>query len=620
MGASNSSNLSASRHTGPKPPIWMMVLALTVVATPGCDAPDVGEPTTPIDIGVTDTPDPSESPSPDGSHTPGGTSSETPTEQPRTPPQGPDADGDFSPDDQDCNDEDPSIYPEADELCDGIDQDCDGVADDGALSTFYYDGDHDGAGLDSSALQACSAPLGYVSAGGDCDDTNAALYPTALELCDGVDNDCDTQIDEETFTFYLDQDQDGFGTTDTSQQGSTVVACAPPAGYALTSDDCNDLNSTIFPGATETCDGADNNCDSQVDEGLQTPWYSDVDHDGYGAIGSTPIVSCQPPPSSSASADDCDDQNQAVNPGAGERCNGVDDNCNGEVDEAGAIDAPTWYYDQDLDTYGTATNSQVTCTQPEGFVTNDDDCNDVSAAVHPGATDACTESISNSTDIDDDCDGLVDEGSGSVCFEGGEVIISEIFYDATETEPNSEWFELYNTTSYTINLSGWKFSRTASSTQTFYIGDSVNILSHDTLVLCYGDLKLPANSCDYIYGSNQGFVSDLGDTTTFPTWSTFSLSNTGATLAVAVSGYGGSSQTAVTQDSVAYTNSSPWPVNSNGLSIELSWAKVTGASPATDNNNGANWALVSTAGNPYRYYNVSSVQEHGTPNAQNSNP
>lgn len=322
--------------------------------------------------------------------------SQTPT---LTPPT--DADNDGVPASEDCNEADAGIYPGAAELCDGLDQDCDQVADDGALISYYYDQDQDGYGADGSVLQACTAPLGYAAAGGDCNDQDATLYPSALEACDGIDNDCDTLVDEEVFTWYLDRDQDGHGTTDLSAEGASVVACAQPTGYAATSDDCNDLNSEIYAGASEVCDALDNNCDGAVDEGIQSLWYPDTDSDGFGAVGSTPIEACAKPSGYAASADDCNDSQVLINPAAKEFCNSVDDNCDGEVDEVGAFGAPTWYRDEDGDGFGTPNQSVASCTQPFGFVANQQDCNDVDAAINPAQSEKCDG-------IDNDCSGSPD--------------------------------------------------------------------------------------------------------------------------------------------------------------------------------------------------------------------
>ena len=123
----------------------------------------------------------------------------------------------------------------------------------------------------------------------DCDDTDPAVNPGEVELCDDIDNDCDGETDEGVTTpFYADGDADGYG-------GETSVdACEPPPGHVELTGDCDDADSTTYPDAAERCDGVDNDCDGDIDEAVQDTWYADADADGYGDADS-PQDSCDPP-------------------------------------------------------------------------------------------------------------------------------------------------------------------------------------------------------------------------------------------------------------------------------------------------------------------------------------
>ena len=164
----------------------------------------------------------------------------------------------------DCNDSNSAIHPNAAEACNGIDDDCDGVIDEGCSNTFYRDADGDGYGNQSKATTTATQPSGYVSNDDDCNDSNSAIHPGAAEICDGIDNNCNGTIDEGCAnTFYRDADGDGYG-----NPGKATTTASRPAGYVANNSDCNDSNSSVHPGAAEVCDGVDNNCNGQVDEGL----------------------------------------------------------------------------------------------------------------------------------------------------------------------------------------------------------------------------------------------------------------------------------------------------------------------------------------------------------------
>ncbi len=325
-----------------------------------------------------------------------------------------DADGDGYDQSEDCDDTNAQVHPEAIEECDGIDNDCDGEID-GAEATggsnWFADLDGDGYGDPNNQSRSCEQPSDHVGNDSDCDDEHADAYPGADEYCDGYDNNCNNLVDEDTAVdvsiWYDDNDGDGYGNTNHS-----VESCDQPTDYTDEYGDCDDADPDSHPGADEVCDGADNDCDDEVDEEDaldSSTWYADDDGDAYGDTSDS-TTACTRPSGYTDNAEDCDDSDADINPGRYEECDGIDNDCDGAIDGADAVDAETWYADDDGDDYGDADDSQDACDQPSGYVDNSLDCDDGNGDISPDAEEICDGA-------DNDCMSYTSE-DGAITLDG----------------------------------------------------------------------------------------------------------------------------------------------------------------------------------------------------------
>ena len=310
----------------------------------------------------------------------------------------------LSPSSTDCNDNAAAIFPGAAESCNDIDDDCDGKTDNGC--------DSDGDGWCNAAAAVNGKPKVCVLGVGDCNDKSALTHPGQTEVCgNGQDDNCDGATDSGQggpgcVAFFADSDSDGYGA------GPSVCACAAAGDYTAAVDgDCDDSDPAVHPGASEVCGNTkDDNCSGAKDEGAGvgcSSFFVDGDGDGFGTGAGTCL--CVADVAHPASSDgDCNDLLATISPAAKESCNGVDDNCNGSIDDGPPVDCTLFFADADLDGYGGGPGLCLCAADAKHPVATGGDCDDSAKAIHPGAGEVCNT-------VDDNCNGTTDEIGAKGC-------------------------------------------------------------------------------------------------------------------------------------------------------------------------------------------------------------
>ncbi len=246
-----------------------------------------------------------------------------------------------------------------------------------SIGDILWDNQLGGNGEDYNTALKQTSDGGYIVGGytnygpsGDITETNYG--GTDFWVVKLLPEDC------EPLTFYADVDEDGFG-----NNLMPILTCGIPIGYVTDNSDCNDANVLIFPGAIESCNDLDDNCNLIIDEGFpEYTYYLDADADGYGNILSFIVIcSATPPTNYVINNSDCNDANYFIH------------------------ETQLYFADVDGDLYGDSLNSDLICSllPPAGFVTNSLDCNDLNIFINPVSNEICNE-------VDDDCNGIIDDG------------------------------------------------------------------------------------------------------------------------------------------------------------------------------------------------------------------
>ena len=242
---------------------------------------------------------------------------------------------DYVLDNTDCNDSEPTVFPNAPELCDGLDNDCDL-----SIPSNEIDDDIDGyveCTIDTSGWDGELTVIG----GEDCDDLDGSEFPGQV--------------------WYNDFDSDTFG-----DANSTQISCEQPPSTSLDSTDCDDADATIFPNAPELCDGIINSCGSTLPT-------DEVDNDGDGYVECTIDIGGWDG-SVIPQSGDCDDTNDTINPDT------------------------VWYADTDYDGFGDSNVTLTQCLQPSGYISDDTDCDDTDSATYPNAPEIPYDGIDQDCD------------------------------------------------------------------------------------------------------------------------------------------------------------------------------------------------------------------------------
>ncbi len=393
----------------------------------------------------------------------------------------------------DCNDGDIAIYPGAQEFCDGQDNNCNNSVDEeNSIGCVKYlkDGDKDGFGESAVAKCLCKPSYPFTEfTGGDCNDQVATINPKIPELCDGIDNNCDGQIDpagaDGCSPFFLDKDQDGYGT----YLAAPKCLCDAKAPYTTAvSGDCNDNDANTYPKSAEFCDGKDTDCDGITDpKGAQgcKNFFVDLDSDGYGGNSLSQCLCNAEAPFTTSKGGDCNDGNGTIHPAAEEACNSVDENCNGQTDE-GAAGGKNWWIDEDGDGYGTGQPIQI-CNGPKApwSASKPGDCNDKQAAINPGAAEVPCNNI------DENCDGTANAP-------GNAVVYSNDFEGST-----AGWTT--GVTSGALNM--WNVTTTSGGTTPANFGNKV-----------WGTPNMGNNGTEKSFLLSPSFDLQGGGTVKFNTW------------------------------------------------------------------------------------------------------